>query len=130
MNINHVQLLGNATKDPETKKMPSGQELTRFTVATNYSWIDAKSKEKRESSDFHKIVAWGKLGDLIKKFVHKGEKVLIEGRLVNRQWEVKGVKHYQTEVVATNFIMLSSKKSVASGTVLVEEPSLEEIEED
>lgn len=129
MNINHVQLLGNATKDPEVKKMPSGQELTRFNVATNYSWIDAKSKEKREATDFHKVVAWGKLADLIKKHLHKGERVLVEGRLATRQWEVKGVKHYQTEIVATNFIMLSTKKNLPTANVLVEEPSLEEIEE-
>lgn len=130
MDINHVQLVGNATRDPEIKSTSSGQELTKVTVATNYSWIDAKSKKKNELSEFHHVVAWGKLGELVGKYLHKGEKVLFEGRLVTKSWDVKGVKHYQTQVVATNFILLSAKKSTDKIEVLVEEPSLEEIEED
>lgn len=130
MDINYVQLVGNATKDPEVKRLPTGQELVKVTIATNYSWIDAKSKERRESSEFHRVVVWGKLCDLFKKYLHKGEKVLVEGRLITRSWEVKGVKHYQTEIIATNVVLLTSKKTNGAMEVLVEEPSIEELDED
>ncbi len=130
MDINHVQLVGNTTRDPEIKRTSSGQELTKVTVATNYSWIDSKSKKKRESSEFHHVVAWGKIGELVGKYLHKGEKVMFEGRLVTKSWEVKGVKHYQTQIVANNFILLSARKTADKIEVLAEEPSLEEIDED
>jgi single-strand DNA-binding protein len=126
MDINRVQLVGNITRDPEVKRLPSGQEVAKITVATSYSWLDAKSKKRREMSEFHRVVAWGKLSELIKKYLRKGEKILLEGRLVTRTWEVKDVKHYQTEVVASNVVLLSAKKNAEKMEILVEEPDLDD----
>src|SRR4029077_14618931 len=86
MNLNKVTLIGNMVRDPETRSIRSGQNVTRFSVATNYAWQDAKSKTKKEAVDFHDVIAWGKLGDIIAQYVKKGSKIYVEGRLRNRKY--------------------------------------------
>ena len=133
MDLNKVSLIGNLTDDPKEKRLSSGQTLAAFSVATNYNWTDAKSKEKKSRADFHKIVAWGHLADIINTYLKKGSKVYLEGRLQNRVWEDKDKnKKYSTEVVASELIMLggSSKQAVKGDETAKEEPSVEEIQAD
>lgn len=111
MNLNKVSLLGNLTKDPEKRVLPSGQECSSFTVATNYQWIDYKTKEKKEQVDFHGIVTFGKLAQVANKYLTKGSKVYVEGRLHYRKWEGEDKrKRYYTEVIIDNMIMLGGGK--------------------
>ncbi|MDP2684795.1 MAG: single-stranded DNA-binding protein [bacterium] len=107
MNLNKVMLIGNVTQDPELKKIPTGQSVVSFGVATNRQWNDKESGEKRKQVEFHNIVAWGKLAEIVGQYVKKGSKIYIEGRLQTRSWDDQsGVKKYKTEIVAENMIML------------------------
>jgi single-strand DNA-binding protein len=106
MTLNKVQLIGNLTRDPETRTTTSGQGVTSFGMATNRSWMDA-SGTRQEKAEFHNIIAWGKLGEICQQYLSKGRKAYIEGRLQTRDWEDKtGGKRSKTEIVAENMIML------------------------
>lgn len=109
MNLNKVSLIGNLTKEPIAKSIASGQELSRFTVATNY--LSKNKSGSKKVTDFHSIVAWGGLARVANQYLKKGSKVYVEGRLQNSSWEDKAkVKHYKTEIIAQELIMLDSKK--------------------
>ena len=111
MDVNKVTLLGRLIKDPVARTIPSGQELAIFTVATNYMWRDTKTKEKKESVEFHPIVAWGRIAKVVNKYLTKGSKVYLEGRLKTTSWNDKsGQKQYKTEVVASEMNMLGGGK--------------------
>jgi single-strand DNA-binding protein len=106
MNLNRAMIIGNLTRDPETRTTPGGQTVSNFGVATSSSWKDA-SGAKQERTEFHNIVAWGKLADICKQYLAKGRKVYVEGRLQTREWQGNdGVKRTRTEIVAENMIML------------------------
>ena len=131
MDLNKVSLIGNLTSDPESRSLPSGQNLALFSLATNYSWRDAQSKDKKTRADFHRIVAWGHLAEIINTYLKKGSKVFLEGRLQNRNWEGKdGKKRYATEIVASDLIMLggSHKKEAKGDETAKEDVDLEEIQ--
>jgi len=111
MDLNKVSLIGNLTQDPELKNIASGQVVTTFNVATNYNWRDVKTKEKKSRADFHKVVAWGHLAEIITTYLKKGSKIYLEGRLQNRTWEDKeGQKKYTTEIIASDLIMLGGNQ--------------------
>ena len=98
--------MGNLTRDPEMRTTPSGQNVTSFSVATNRSWQD-QSGEKKDAVEYHNIVAWGKLAELVDSYLKKGRKVLVSGRLQTRNWDAEdGSKRQRTEIVANdiNFI--------------------------
>lgn len=115
--LNKVQLIGNTTKDIELKKIPSGQSVCAFSIATNRSWKD-KDGSKKDQVEFHNVVVWGKLAEICAQYVKKGNKLYLEGRLQTREWEAQdGTKRRQTEVVADNMIMLSPKGTGSSATV-------------
>jgi single-strand DNA-binding protein len=131
MDLNKVSLIGNLAKDPEARTLPSGQSVALFSIATNYAWRDAKTKEKKNRADFHRVVAWGKLAEIITTYLKKGSKVFLEGRIQNRSWEDKNKnKRYMTEVVASDLIMLggSNKKAVTGDETAKEEIDVEEIQ--
>lgn len=131
MDLNKVSLIGNLAQDPETRTLPSGQSVALFSIATNYAWRDAKTKEKKSRADFHRIVAWGKLAEIITTYLKKGSKVFLEGRIQNRSWEDKNKnKRYMTEVVASDLIMLggSNKKAVTGDETAKEDIEVEEIQ--
>lgn len=114
MNLNKAELIGNLTADPELRTMPTGQSIASFRLATNYAWRDYKSKEMKKSTEFHPIIAWGRLGDVVGKYLKKGDKVYIDGRMHTRTWQGKdGVKRNRTEVIAQNLIMLGGAKAKA-----------------
>ena len=110
MNLNKVTLIGNLTGDPKTASVPSGQTVTTFSVATNYKWRDYKTKQLKESVEFHRIVAWRRIGEVVAKFLKKGDKIFLEGRLQTRKWKDRaGQQRATTEIVADQLIMLSGK---------------------
>ncbi|MBD3250956.1 single-stranded DNA-binding protein, partial [Candidatus Uhrbacteria bacterium] len=106
MSLNRAQLIGNVTRDPEVRTTTTGQSVANFSVATNAQWTDAQG-QKQERSEFHNIVAWGKLGEICGQYLAKGRRVYVEGRLQTRDWETQdGQKRQRTEIVADNVIML------------------------
>ena len=115
MNLYKAMIIGNLTRDPETRTTPSGQTVCNFSVATNLIWTDANG-EKQKRAEFHNIVAWRKLGEICSQYLKKGNKVYIEGRLQTRDWEgTDGVKRYRTEIIADNMIMLDTKGTSSGG---------------
>lgn len=102
MYLNKVYLIGNLTRDPEIKALPSGTKLCQFGVATNKIYKD-KEGVKKEAVEYHNIVAFNKLGELSGQYLKKGQQVLIEGRLQTRSWDgTDGQKKYRTEIIADN----------------------------
>ena len=121
MNLNKLSIIGNLTQDPIVRALPSGTSVTSFTVATNYSWKDSESKERQKTTEFHPIVAWGRLGGIVSKYLKKGDRVYLEGRMNTRNWEdTKGIKRNRTEVIASQLIMLGGKSSTKSEKVNAE----------
>jgi single-strand DNA-binding protein len=107
---NKVQLIGNLGQAPAIKTTESGKKLAQFSVATNESYQNAQG-DKITETQWHQVVAWGKLADIVEKYLIKGKEVAIEGKLVNRNYTDKqGVKHYATEVVASDLLMLGTNK--------------------
>jgi len=130
MDVNKVTLLGRLIKDPVAKSLPSGQEITLFTLATNYQWKDLKTKEKKETVEFHSIIAWGQIAKVAKKYLSKGRQVYLEGRLKTRVWEDKSKqKHYRTEIVASELCLLAGgkKKETKPDELVAEEITVEEV---
>lgn len=109
MNLNKAMIIGNLTRDPELKSTPSGQNVVSFSVATNLVWND-QSGNQQKKVEFHNVIAWRKLAEICAKYLNKGSKVYIEGRLQTTDWTGNdGVKRYRTEIVADNMIMLDNK---------------------
>lgn len=99
MYLNKVFIIGNLTRDPELKSLPSGVQVATFGMATNRVYRD-KDGNKQESTEFHNIVAFGRQGELCAQYLRKGGSALVEGRLQTRSWEADGQKKYRTEIVA------------------------------
>jgi len=108
--LNKAQLIGNLTRDPELRYTPQGTAVCTFGLATNRSWT-TENGEKKEDAEYHKIVAWNKLGELCSQLLTKGRKVYVEGRLSTRSWTGQdGVAKSTTEIVIDDMIILDSKK--------------------
>ena len=109
-------LIGNLTADPEVRTTPSGQNVASFSIATNFVWKDQQG-QKQTKAEFHNIVAWGKLADIISQYLKKGAKVYIEGRLQTQSWtgQQDNVKRYRTEINAENMIMLDRANANTGG---------------
>lgn len=106
MNLNKAMIIGNLTRDPETRSTPQGTTVTSFSVATNYVWND-QAGNRQEKVEYHNIVAWRKLGEICAQYLSKGSKVYIEGRIQTRSWDdQQGNKKFRTEIIAENMIML------------------------
>ncbi|MCF8360432.1 MAG: single-stranded DNA-binding protein [Prolixibacteraceae bacterium] len=107
---NRVQLVGNLGIDPEIVNFESGKKLAKFTLATNENYSDANGN-KATSTQWHNVIAWGKLADIVEKHLSKGKEVALEGKLTYRQYEDKNKqKHYVTEIVLDNFITSPADK--------------------
>jgi len=127
--LNRAQVVGNLTRDPEMRYTPNGQAVCNFGVATNRRWRD-KDGNQQEATEFHNIVAWGKLAEFSSQFLHKGNKVYVEGRLQTRSWEGQdGQKRNRTEIVMENFITLTPKGAPATAADTGTVPLDSEIEE-
>jgi single-strand DNA-binding protein len=106
---NKVQLIGNIGNTPEIKTMESGKKMARFSLATSESYRNAKG-EKVTETQWHNIVCWGKLAEIVEKYLTKGKEVALEGRLINRSYNDKeGNKKYITEIQANELLLLGTK---------------------
>lgn len=100
MYLNKAIIVGNLTRDPELKSLPSGSKVATFSLATNRVWKDA-SGAKQESVDYHNIVVFGRQAETSAQYLKKGQSVLVEGRIQTRSWDAQdGTKKYRTEIVA------------------------------
>ena len=116
MDLNKAMIIGNVTRDPEIRTTPNGQNVVSLGIATNRRWTD-QAGQKQEQVEFHNIVAWRKLADIIGQYVKKGSKVYIEGRMQTRSWDDQsGTKRYKTEIVADNLIMLDRAGAAGAQT--------------
>lgn len=107
--LNKAQIIGNLTRDPELKEIGNGNKMCVVGVATNRYWKDSHG-EKKDEAEFHSVVCWGKLAEIVVEYLKKGDKVFFEGRLQTRTWEDDaGIKHYKTEIVANDMIILSNR---------------------
>lgn len=125
--LNRVQLIGNLTRDPELRYTPNGTAVCSFGLATNRSW-KTDTGEKREETEFHRIVSWNKLAELCSQFLAKGRKVYVEGRLATRNWTAQdGTQRSTTETVINDMILLDSRRPVAeeSAEAEMEKPAQE-----
>lgn len=108
---NKVQLIGNVGNAPEIKQTESGKKLARFSIATNETYRNSKGEKVKETT-WHNCIAWGKIADIIEKYIGKGSEVAIEGKLINRSYTDKeGIKKTITEVEINELLMLGSKAS-------------------
>ncbi len=107
---NKVQLIGNLGNSPEIINLSSGKKLAKLSLATNETYKNAQGENTKETQ-WHNLVAWGKTAEIIEKYLQKGNEIAIEGKLVNRNYEDKnGNKHYVTEIVVNEILMINSKK--------------------
>ena len=108
--VNKVILVGNLGRDPETKYMPDGAAITNVSIATSYQWTDKASGEKKEETEWHRVMFRGRLAEIAGEYLKKGSQVYVEGRLRTRKWQDKeGQDRYTTEIVADAMQMLGSR---------------------
>ena len=138
MSVNKVILVGNVGKDPETRHLDKGVAVTRFSLATTETYT-SKTGEKVSNTEWHNIVAWRGLAEVIEKYVKKGSQLYIEGRLRTTSYEKEGVKHYTTEILADTMHMLGKREGQGETTSqngkvdqmqAVSEPDFNQPEED
>ncbi len=109
--LNKAILIGNLGRDPEVRYTPGGLAVANFSMATSETWTN-KEGEKETRTEWHRIVAWGKLGEICGEYLSKGKQIYIEGRIQTREWEDKeGNKRYTTEIIALQMLMLGSRES-------------------
>lgn len=109
--VNKVILIGNLGRDPEVRYTADGTAVASFSIATSENWTDKGSGEKRERTEWHRIVAWRRLGEICGEYLSKGKPVYVEGKLQTRSWEKDGVTRYTTEIVASTVQFLGSRDS-------------------
>lgn len=109
---NKVQLIGNLGNNPEIRTLDGGKKMARFSVATNESYRTAKG-EKVTETQWHNLIAWGKVAEIAEQFLSKGSEVAIEGKLINRNYTDKdGIKRYVTEIQVNEVLLLGDKKPI------------------
>lgn len=108
--INKVILIGNLGTDPEVRYMPTGGAVANLTIATSESWTDKTTNEKKENTEWHRVVIYQRLAEIAGEYLRKGSKVYIEGRLRTRKWQdQQGVERYTTEIIANELQMLDGR---------------------
>ncbi len=125
--VNKVILVGRLGKDPEVRHLENGATVANFSLATSETYKDRQTGERREQTEWHNVVLWRGLAEVVEKYVKKGDMIYVEGKLRTRSWEKDGVTRYTTEVVGDNMTMLGggggSSQSQASGDYSSQQPS-------
>jgi single-strand DNA-binding protein len=112
--INKVILVGNLGKDPEVSYTPSGTAVAKFSIATSEKWTDKATGEKKDKTEWHRITAFGKLGEICGEYLSKGKQVYIEGRLQYGSYEKDGITRYTTDIIASQMQMLGLRGDASS----------------
>ncbi|MCF7970120.1 MAG: single-stranded DNA-binding protein [Methylococcaceae bacterium] len=108
--LNKVTLIGNLGADPDVRYMPTGGAVTTISLATTFRWKDKQSGERKENTEWHRVVFYNRLAEVVGEYLRKGSQVYIEGRLQTRKWQDKeGVDRYSTEIIASEMHMLGSR---------------------
>src|ERR1035438_10036437 len=113
--VNKVILLGNLGRDAELTFTPSGQALSKVSLATSRKWQDKNSGEWQEETDWHNLVIWGKTAENLTQYLLKGRTIYVEGRIKNRSWEKDGVKHYATDIVVEDVVLVGNRGDAPAG---------------
>jgi single-strand DNA-binding protein len=114
--VNKVILIGNLGKDPETRYAPSGDAICNLTIATSEQWKDKATGEKREATEWHRVVFFGRVAEVAAQYLRKGSQVYVEGRLQTRKWQDKdGNDRYTTEIRGDEMKMLGSRQGMGGG---------------
>src|SRR3954467_9441821 len=114
--VNKVIVVGNLGRDPETRYMPDGAAITNVSVATSFQWTDKASGEKKEETEWHRVVFRGKLAEIAGEYLKKGSQVYVEGRLRTRKWQDKdGQDKYTTEIMCDTMQMLGGRQGMGEG---------------
>ena len=111
--LNKVLLIGRLGADPEIKQMVNGKSVARLSLATSNTWKDKNTGDQQERTEWHRVVFFKRLAEIVEQYVKKGSKLYIEGRLQTRSWEQDGIKRYTTEIVANEMQMLDSRSSAS-----------------
>lgn len=114
--VNKVILVGNVGQDPETRYLPSGGAVCNITLATSETWKDKNTGQQQERTEWHRVVFFQRLAEIVAEYVRKGSKLYIEGSLRTRSYEKEGQKHYATEIVANEMQMLDSRGAGAGNS--------------
>jgi single-strand DNA-binding protein len=116
MDLNRATLIGNVTRDPESRATPSGQTVCTFGIATNRQWKDKNTNEVKKQAEFHNMVVWGRLAETCQQYLKKGSRIYAEGRIQTRTWDdPTGQKKNRTEIVLENMIMLDKAGANRAG---------------
>ena len=112
--VNKVIIVGNLGRDPEVRYTPEGASITNVTIATTDTWKDKATGEKKEATEWHRVVFFGKLAEIAGQYLKKGRQVYVEGALRTRKWQDKeGQERYTTEIVANEMKMLGSREGMS-----------------
>lgn len=112
--VNKVTLIGTLGRDPEVRFMPNGNAVANLTLATDESYNDKATGQKVEQTEWHRLVAYGRLAEIIQQYLKKGSKAYFEGKLKTREWEKDGIKRYTTEIQVNEMMMLDGRNDNAS----------------
>ena len=114
--VNKVILVGNLGRDAELRYTPGGAAVANFSIATTETWTDKNSGERREQTEWHRVVLWGKQAETLNEYLKKGRQIYVEGRLQTRQWDDRdGNKRYTTEVRSDRLVLLGGRRDDAGG---------------
>ena len=114
--VNKVILVGNLGRDAELRYTPGGAAVANFSIATTETWTDKNSGERREQTEWHRVVLWGKQAEALNEYLKKGRQIYVEGRLQTRQWDDRdGNKRYTTEVRSDRLVLLGGRRDDAAG---------------
>jgi single-strand DNA-binding protein len=135
--VNKVVLIGHLGRDPEVRYTADGQAVANFSIATSDEWTDKDTGEKKQRTEWHRIVAWRRLGEICGEYLSKGRQVYVEGKIQTKSWEKDGITRYTTEIIASDVQFLGGRDSAreaispedTSGLV-GPEPSIPDKEED
>ena len=112
--VNKVILVGSVGQDPEVRHMPNGNAVSNLSIATSETWKDKTSGEQQEKTEWHRLVFFNRLAEIVDQYVKKGSKIYVEGKLQTRSWEKEGVKQYTTEIVVSEMHMLDSRSETGN----------------
>lgn len=115
--VNKAIIVGNVGDDPDIRTMPNGNQVVNLSIATSDEWKDKNTGDKKEKTEWHRCVFFNKIADIAAKYVNKGSKIYVEGRLQTRSYEQDGVKKYSTEIVVNDMQMLDSKNTNSNNEV-------------
>lgn len=135
--VNKVVLIGHLGRDPEVRYTADGRAVANFNIATSEEWTDKDTGEKKQRTEWHRIVAWRRLGEICGEYLSKGRQVYVEGKLQTRSWEKDGVTRYTTEIIASDVQFLGGRDAAREGMppedtsgLIGPEPSIPGKEED